>query len=639
MALATNSTPGSIILGGDLTGTADAPQLRNSGVVPAAYPLADIVVDSKGRIVSAVEKAVETIAPDATTTSLGVIRLAGDLDGTSDNVELVDLTPDPAGTYVAANIDVDSKGRVTAATNLSSLPLIDATEFVKGGIQLAGDLTGVATSPEIVGTTVTPGSYLAASIDVDSKGRVTAATGYAPFSPPDATNGQYGIVQLAGDLTGTSTAPELIARNYITPNVEQVNKTVTVDAQGFITAVGTVSGTNVNNAVEDATTTTRGKIRYGGDFATSASVTAGAPVLVSNYGGISNLATQPHYVIVSDKGRLTAVVESTPAQVALDMFLDSSAVQKGALQLAGDLGGSTTTALSPQLTEIITPGTFSYATVTVDAKGRISNASSITSGQVDAAVDGATTTTAGSIQLTGALAGTASSPALTASGVTPDTYDSNVTMTVGATGLISSANESTPFSNKIQFASYSAYGKIRLPANTTRWQFDTDIGGGLTFNHSVATDTLLGTVKSSDTAHLPIAVDGTISVVNIANRLTANEWTARQDFATNPTTASGFFKPKTWFGTKPYAKITLNGNITGFEAFAGEDSLPVVGDYQERWMVINAGVFTFTVAEIGGVDVHIVNPPTNWTGNIVCKYVSYVGYLSTYYNVATFYRF
>ena len=32
MALATDSTPGSIVLAGDLTGTANTPQLRSTGV-------------------------------------------------------------------------------------------------------------------------------------------------------------------------------------------------------------------------------------------------------------------------------------------------------------------------------------------------------------------------------------------------------------------------------------------------------------------------------------------------------------------------------------------------------------------------------------------------------------------------------
>ena len=51
MALATTSTPGSIVPAGDLTGTATAPELRPSGVIPGTYGPVNIIVDAKGRIV------------------------------------------------------------------------------------------------------------------------------------------------------------------------------------------------------------------------------------------------------------------------------------------------------------------------------------------------------------------------------------------------------------------------------------------------------------------------------------------------------------------------------------------------------------------------------------------------------------
>ena len=64
MALATNSTPGSIVLAGDLTGSANAPELRVTGVVPGAYGPANIVVDAKGRLIYAKNATfAEDIAP------------------------------------------------------------------------------------------------------------------------------------------------------------------------------------------------------------------------------------------------------------------------------------------------------------------------------------------------------------------------------------------------------------------------------------------------------------------------------------------------------------------------------------------------------------------------------------------------
>jgi len=77
MALATNSTPGSIVLAGDLTGVANAPELRVTGVVAGSYGPANIVVDSKGRLVYAKDATWKTdIVPlvvDATYAVKGII--------------------------------------------------------------------------------------------------------------------------------------------------------------------------------------------------------------------------------------------------------------------------------------------------------------------------------------------------------------------------------------------------------------------------------------------------------------------------------------------------------------------------------------------------------------------------------------
>lgn len=61
-AKATSSTEGVVLLGGDLTGTGESPQLIKSGVVPGTYKLtAKLSVDSKGRVTSAGEMSQEDI--------------------------------------------------------------------------------------------------------------------------------------------------------------------------------------------------------------------------------------------------------------------------------------------------------------------------------------------------------------------------------------------------------------------------------------------------------------------------------------------------------------------------------------------------------------------------------------------------
>ena len=125
----------------------------------------------------------------------------------------------------------DGSQWVSARGGAAAIP--PATTGALGTIQLAGDLAGTATSPQIAAGAVTDVEVAAANKDGAAgtpslrtlgTGATQAMPGNTTVTPADATTGVKGIVQLAGDLAGTATSPQ-IAAGVITHNeVATANK-------------------------------------------------------------------------------------------------------------------------------------------------------------------------------------------------------------------------------------------------------------------------------------------------------------------------------------------------------------------------------------------------------------------------------
>ena len=251
------------------------------------------------------------VAPDATTLVKGKIRLAGDLSGTADaplvkpnaitNVKLVTLSnvsqlKGSSSTSADATDIALGTGLSMSGTTLNVAATADATTTSKGVVQLAGDLSGTAASPEVAPLAITNAkladlsgtSQLKGSSDTSASttdialgtGLSMSGTTLNVAATADATTTSKGVVQLAGDLSGTAVAPEVAplaitnAKLATLSNTSQLkgSSSTSADATDITLGAGlSMSGTTLNAAVAaDATTTSKGVVQLAGDLSGTA---------------------------------------------------------------------------------------------------------------------------------------------------------------------------------------------------------------------------------------------------------------------------------------------------------------------------------------------------------------------------------
>lgn len=162
-----------------------------------------------------------TVSP-ATTTALGTVQLAGDLSGTATMPTVPGLASkaDRATTYTKTEVDTALSGKASLSTTYTKSEVDTAltakantaTTYTKPEVDTA--LSGKANTADLNNYIATSQKAVAggiATLGTDGKVPAEQLPTVTPTTMSDATTTTKGIVQLAGDLAGTASAPTVPA--------------------------------------------------------------------------------------------------------------------------------------------------------------------------------------------------------------------------------------------------------------------------------------------------------------------------------------------------------------------------------------------------------------------------------------------